>query len=349
MSQPNTERDDYGELYGEIIAGKSEILLVKGADPLFLRHPSYIDQTNLRAAYFKGIKEAESAGIPNEEQMVERAVDNGWWSASKEEDIRQKKLFISRMRDTVQKVFLPSQKEQILKSIQDEEKALYEIIVERNALIQYTAETYAAKKLDEYYLLHLLYKDAELTTHYCDKVELDDLDESETEPIASMASITMVKFKGEKIKKLAATSFFQGLMRICQDDCAHEFYGKAVCTLSTYQCDLFTFGNYFKKMIKNSSERIPDGVFDSPESLIEWCEIGQSSQSVKRDWDSDPNAGKGGERSGRMSSLVGAKPSDYEKLGLKSGNQKTTEKSLLQMAKEAGGSISIYDVVKKTE
>ena len=60
-----------------------------------------------------------------------------------------------------------------------------------------------------------------------------------------------------------------------------------------------------------------------------------------------PNASYSrGERSGRISSIVGATQSDYKKLGI-SGVKR--EKSLLELAKDSGGTLNISSTVKNTE
>jgi hypothetical protein len=66
--------------------------------------------------------------------------------------------------------------------------------------------------------------------------------------------------------------------------------------------------------------------------------------------DKTPNKNKTkGERSGRISSIVGASASDYKKLGVEDSSVALKGIDLLSEAEKLGGQMAIGQIVKKTD
>jgi len=150
---------------------------------------------------------------------------------------------------------------------------------------------------------------------------------------------------------LAATGFFQNLLILSgKNMSAVDFYGKPICSLSINQTDLFSYASNYRRAINAATERIPEYILNSPENLIDWCEdTSDSRDRAKKLMDNTPNKNKtSGERSGRISSIVGATASDYKKLGMENG-KKAAGTDLLASAEQLGGQMQIAQVVKKTD
>ena len=216
-----------------------------------------------------------------------------------------------------------------------------------------TAEQYADKYYNKYYLYYSLYRDLSFASLFApsEYYFLEELDESEYESVWSEVFKNIDFLKSENIKYLAATGFFQNLLMLTgKDMVAYSFYGKPVVELTISQADLFSYGSSYRRSINNATEAIPDYILSDPLNLIDWCEGGKSSSGkAKSLMDRTPNKNKTkGERTGRISSIVGANSSDYKKLGMGSSYQ-SKDLDLISEAESAGGQMVMNQIVKKTD
>jgi hypothetical protein len=349
-SESGKKEHDLDSLYEEIIQGFS-LFEMKGVAPFYVRHSTHLSHARSRSAYEKELKRVKSLGVKTESEFVQIAIKNKWWNEEKEREIEIKKDFISRLRETSARAYLEAQRDAANSQILEESTTLNELLRERSSFVSSCAESIAFRKSEEFLLLSSLFEDSDLKIKLFTPDSLEDFSEDDLSPYTSSIFLVSKRMKDENIKILAASSFFQSLLRICEDDSSYHFYGRPVCELTVFQTSLFTYGNFYKKALKNSSEKVPDHVFSDPESLISWCESLSGNSKVKKSLDRNPNAKKTkGERSGRISSIVGATDQDYKNMGLKGDKpQLVKEKGLLELAKESGGSIGIRDAVKATE
>jgi len=337
-------------LYPDIIKGYSFFNIGGICKPFYFAHFTHVTQQESRNIYLDELEKIKKRGVKTEQQFINSAIKNKWWSKKNEDSIREKRDFIRSLRENSARAFLVAQKKAIDDEIKNESGELAKLLDERAGLVSSCAESIAMKKSEDYILLNCVYSDKDLSKKLFEDFDLDDFSENEATAYSSSIWSVNLKFSDEKIKRLAASSFFQGLVRICPDDSAHSFYGKSVSELTVFQSSLFTYGNFYKKCIKNSTEKIPDHVFSDPESLISWCEGLSNSSRIKKNLDRNPNAKKTkGERSGRISSIVGATTEDYKNLGLVDDSPKIKQKGLIEMAREQGGALGIIDAVKATD
>lgn len=347
------EFDDIQNLYTKICLGY-EILSIKGVD-CFLKHHSYFDRNFLKKKYNEGISIAEKNGIKKEKDYLDFYIEKKWWSKDKEDQIRTISAFIENLKKSRNKLLLPSQKEKVSKTIEEEESKLSVLLLERKSIIPMTAEQFADKYYNKFYLHKSLYKNIEMNQLFApnENYFLEELDELEYKSIWENIFEAIDFLKTENIKYLAATGFFQNLLMLSgKDMSAYNFYGKPVSLLTVNQVDLFSYGSSYRRSINNTTETIPDYILSDPLNLIDWCEGGKnSSGKAKSAMDKVPNKNKTrGERSGRMSSMVGASASDYKSLGIADlSSSSSKEFDLLSEAEKAGGEMLISQVVKKTD
>ena len=164
--------------------------------------------------------------------------------------------------------------------------------------------------------------------------EFDDLEESQVSEIFSIYSQNNEKLQGENLKRISLSDFFTNIFYL-SDDNIFNFYGKPIIHLTFYQAELFSYGKYFKSIIQNSEDKIPDHIVEDPEKLIEWAE---SSKNVKEILEKSSSEGEGG-----ASSIVGATKEDLAKAGI---DQSQDVIDLDQKAKEQGGRLSMEDMMK---
>jgi len=343
------EFDDVQLMYIKICAGYDPIFI--DSKECYFKHHLYSDRVLLRQKYKDGIAIAERNGIKKEEDYINFYIDKGWWSKSKEDEIRTSIAFVKNLKLSKEKLILPSQKEQIQKTIDEEEFKLSNVLAEKKSIIPITAEEYADKYYNRFYLYNTLFQDNDFKKPFAKNDEYFlEIDEALYNDIWTKI-IELINFlKTENIKYLAATGFFQNLLMLSgKEMSAVDFYGKPVINLTINQSDLFSCASSYRRSINNSTEKIPDYILSDPENLIEWCEGGSGAGAkTKQILDRTPNKNKTkGERSGRITSIVGATGSDYKKLGI--AQQTSSNLDLISAAENSGGEMSINQVVKKTD
>jgi hypothetical protein len=345
------EFDDIQDIYLKICSGYETFSV--GGEIFFLKHHSYADRFFLKKKYDEGIIIAQKNGVKTEKDYLDFYIEKKWWSQSKEDEIRTITAFVENLKKSKEKLLLSSQKESVARTIKEEEEKLSQLLLEKKSIIPMTAEQYAEKYYNKFYLHRSLYRDESLSVFYAksENYFVEDLGEYEHNLIWENIFKSINLLKNENIKYLAASGFFQNLLILTgKEMSATDFYGKPVVSLSINQSDLFSYGASYRRAINNSTEVIPSYILSDPLSLIDWCEGGNSSSSrAKSIMDKTPNKNKTkGERSGRITSIVGANTSDYKKLGV--GDPSSSRAiDLLSEAEKSGGEMAINQVVKKTD
>lgn len=339
--------DQVQKIYHSVCLGYDEIKL--SDKRCFFKHVNYADKIVLKNRYNEGLSIAKNNGVKSEEEYLKFYIEKKWWSKEKESQIAQSRVFIENLIKTKSKLMLPSQKVDIQQTIDEEVKRINKILIERKSIIPTTAEEYAEKYYHRYYLKNLLFKDTLFSIPLSDDDDYFDCIEDEVyDSIWLQISKVLDLLKVDNLKYVAASGFFQNLILLTGSDFPiYNFYGKAITQLTTYQIDIFSYASMYRKMINNTTEKISEDILSDPLKLIGWCEGGSSSSKVKKTLERSPNQKNNrGERSGRISSLVGANKTDYEEIGMKSQFESL---DLLESAKEKGGELNIYETIKATD
>lgn len=343
------ELDDIQKLYTKICTGYEKISI--GSESCFLKHHTYSDRCLLKDKYKEGLSLAESNGIKKEEDYVQFYIEKNWWSKSKEDDIRTISAFIDNLKKSKEKLILPSQKDQVSKTIEEEESKLDSLLSEKRSIMPITAEEYANKYYNRYYLHYSLFRDEKFNVFFAETEDyFAEIEDSIYDNIWRDVYYNLDFLKLDNIKYAAASGFIQNLLiLIGKEMSAMHFYGKPVVSLTINQIDLFSYASSFRRSINNATDTVPDYILSDPLALIDWCEGGGSSSSkAKSMLDRVPNKNKTrGERSGRISSIVGASSSDYKKLGI--GGLAPANSDLISAAEQSGGKMLINQVIKKTD
>ena len=216
--------------------------------------------------------------------------------------------------------------------LQNTENKLAAILAEKESIIGFTAEEYAQRRINEYYM-HVCILNEDGNKLFKEN-EFDELDEEQVAEIMNLYSENNKKFAAENLKRIALADFFTNIFYLC-DDNVFNFYGKPVINLTFYQIEIYSFGRYFKSIIQNSEDKVPDHIAEDPEKLIEWAE---SSKNVKEVLEKTSGDGEGG-----ASSIMGATKEDLAKAGIDKDQDVI---DLSQKAKEQGGRLTMEDMMK---
>ena len=317
-------------IFSEIIEGYSFVPSKLFGD-LKIKHINNFDaaKTDIKNHYY--FEKAVSQGLEKREDKIDYLIKEKLWDPEKDKQAQKLEDVLRGMRKTKPKLLLQAQIDSINKDIEKNEIELGKILAEKESIIGFTAEEYAQRRINEYYMYISILN--ENGNRLFGEDEFQELDEEQVTEIMTIYSKNNEKFKAEVLKKIALADFFTNIFYLCEDN-VFNFYGKPVINLTFYQIEIYSYGRYFKSLIQNSEDKIPDHIVEDPDKLIEWA---QSSKNVKEVLEKNS-----GEEAG-ASSIMGATKEDLAKAGVDK-NEDVID--LSQKAKEQGGRLTMEDMMK---
>lgn len=317
-------------IFSEIIEGYSFVPSKLFGD-LKIKHINNFDaaKTDIKNHYY--FEKAVSQGLEKREDKIDYLIKEKLWDPEKDKQAKKLGDVLRGMRKTKPKLLLQAQIDSINKDIEKNEIELGKILAEKESIIGFTAEEYAQRRINEYYMYISILN--ENGNRLFGEDEFQELDEEQVTEIMTIYSKNNEKFKAEVLKKIALADFFTNIFYLCEDN-VFNFYGKPVINLTFYQIEIYSYGRYFKSLIQNSEDKIPDHIVEDPDKLIEWA---QSSKNVKEVLEKNS-----GEEAG-ASSIMGATKEDLAKAGVDK-NEDVID--LSQKAKEQGGRLTMEDMMK---
>jgi len=325
------ERQELKLVFSEIVEGYSLTRSELFGD-LKIKHINNYDsaKTDIKNNYY--FEKAVSQGLPKREEKLEYLIKEKLWDSEKDKEADRLKEMLKGMNRTKSKLFLQTQIDAIKKDIVDNEIKLSNILAEKESVIGFTAEEYANRRINEYYM-HISILDEEGKQLFGEN-EFDELEQDQVNDIMRVYEKNNRKFKAEILKKISLADFFTNIFYLCEDN-VFNFYGKPVIDLTFYQIEIYSYGRYFKSIIQNSEEKIPDHIVEDPDKLIEWAESSKNVKEVLEKTSGDAESG--------ASSIMGATKQDLAKAGIDE-NQDVID--LSQKAQEKGGRLTMEDMMK---
>lgn len=325
------ERQELKLVFSEIVEGYSLTRSELFGD-LKIKHINNYDsaKTDIKNNYY--FEKAVSQGLPKREEKLEYLIKEKLWDSEKDKEADRLKEMLKGMNRTKSKLFLQAQIDAIKKDIVDNEIKLSNILAEKESVIGFTAEEYANRRINEYYM-HISILDEEGKQLFGEN-EFDELEQDQVNDIMQVYEKNNRKFKAEILKKISLADFFTNIFYLCEDN-VFNFYGKPVIDLTFYQIEIYSYGRYFKSIIQNSEEKIPDHIVEDPDKLIEWAESSKNVKEVLEKTSGDAESG--------ASSIMGATKQDLEKAGI---DQNQDVIDLSQKAQEKGGRLTMEDMMK---
>tara|TARA_Y100001963_G_C6729792_1_gene423270 strand:- start:198 stop:1211 length:1014 start_codon:yes stop_codon:yes gene_type:complete len=326
--------DELRIVYGEILRGASRLDSPKFGE-VIIKHLTQIDTELLDIKRTKYKKRAEEKGLPTEQERLEDLIKEGDWSKEKEKEIEVTKDFISRMEDTRAKMALKSEIRRLSQTIEEEENKLEDMLIEKKDLLGLTSDSYANKKVNDYYVYISLYKDLKFEKLLFSEKEFDEVSEDDLTAIILHFNKEVKKFAQHNLKRIAISHFFLNNFYLC-DDNPFTFYGTPVVKLTYHQADLFTYGRHFKHLISEMKSPLTNEMIENPDLLTEQYNIEQNKDSVLKDT----------EKSGTASTVVGATKEDLESLGVAATQDIGETIDLNDALAQKGGTMNMEDLIK---
>lgn len=294
---------------------------------IIVKHLTHFDVADFDIKYNDYFETARLKGAETIKEREDFLIREGSWSPQKDKEIKDNISFINGLRETKSKLFRQSEIEQINKTIKESEEKIGVLEDEKNQLLQYTAESFASKKIVEYQIFKslLLLNQTPLFT----EEEYDQLTDHELLEIAKIYNEKFTYFNENNFKRIALSNFFLNSFYLCKDN-PFTFYGKPIIQLTLFQIDVFSHAVYFKHLLSNAPSKPPPEIMENPDKLIDWS---NASKSVKEQLDK----GK------KPEDLVGLTQKDRDALGIQSNNM---HNKLVEAAKKKGSPLTAADIMK---
>jgi hypothetical protein len=256
------------------------------------------------------------------------------WSEEKNKEIKKIKECVISLRKIKSKLFREEELININEQINNEENKLLNLNLEKKELIGFTAEDYANKKINEYYMFISLYKDTELKENFFSQNEFDELENVDITKLVKIYNDKLSIYNDKNLKKISLLNSHLTLFNI-SDDNPYYMYGKSIVYLTFYQIEIFGYAKYFKNQLSYAKHKPADEYFEDPDKLIEWLE---SSKNVEELLEKTSSS----KADTVSTSIIGATKEDLKKAGLNESNTI----SLSDQAKKKGGRLTMEDLMK---
>jgi len=326
---------EYGNLkivFSEILRGYTLVNVPPFGD-LKIKHFNNFDSAELdiknKFFYEKAVKE----GLPSREQRIDYLIKEDIWTEEQNKEILHTKTTLIGLKKTKEKIFLQAHIDQVNRELKESQINLTQQESKKEELIGFTAEAYAARKINEHYMHNALL--GENGEKLFTEEEFEELEEEKMVELIGAYNKSTKKFDSNSLKRLSVSGFFTNLFYLC-DNNAYSFFGEPLVQLSFYKIEVFGYGRYYKSLIENSDNKPPDEISNEPEKLVEWFE---SSKSAREALDK----GNGSQKEGTATSLVGATKQDLKRLGLDNPNETI---NLAKKAAEKGGRLTMEELAK---
>ena len=293
---------------------------------LFFRHFSLRDQNLISGNYEKYKSTAISRGIETEKETYERLKNDGDWTHDDDLKISELQSYISNLKKTKSKLFLPSQMEKHQKIIDEEEIKLNILINKKNDLVNTTAEAYASKMSNEEFLRLLIYEDQDLKKLKFSEEQFGELTATELSELSSKYLDLSNSFNEDNIQKIVLEDFFNMYISSCED--AYIFFGKFIHQLTAYQMKLLLFARIFNNIFQYNDD-IPESIKKDPKAIFNFVE----SKKTREKYQSQSKDSDG-------SMIFGATKEDIEIL-----DPSAKKQSLSSILEKSGGSLSMEQMI----
>jgi hypothetical protein len=321
-------------IYADILNGYSIFNYRQSTN--YIKHLTHMESAALDIKYNIYYNKAILDGLPSYKQREEQLINEGSWNAETDKKIDRIRLNIKNLKMSRDKLILDRDKDELQKRIDEINIELLTLLFEKESLIGYTAEKYAAKKNNEYFVFNSLYKDDKFSIKLFSTEQFEELENRDVDEVTSLYNEVIGQFNEFALKKVALYPPFFNLFVLSNEN-VNDFYGKPILGLTFFQTEVISHCKQFKHILSNAKTQPPQHVLEDPDKLIEWF---NSSKAAEKELNksNEKNQDMGG-----GSSLVGAKKQDYEKLGV-AGSE-----NVINLSKEAakkGGTLNMQDILK---
>jgi hypothetical protein len=336
---PLLEKGKLKSLYLDIIKGYSLYREEGALISFYIKHLDMGSSSEIDSIYQECYEKAKKEGLPTEEEQLKYLNKEELWTKEEESNLQNKESLVQGLKLSKSKVYLQAQIDYFREEIQKEEEELEKMRVEKAQFIGFTAESYANKKVNEFYIYITVYKDEELKNRFFSEEEFEYIDFEKFAKLVQSYNQSTKYFNAKNLKRVALSTFFLNYFYLC-DDNPQIFFGKPVIDLTYHQVELFGYARHFKHLLSDMKATPPSEYYDDPDKLIEFVEAGKNAEKMLE------KADQNSKEHGAMS-VVGATKEDLERMGLTPGSsEELSGTSLSKEAAKKKGSLDMEDIIK---
>jgi hypothetical protein len=326
------ELTEYRKIFKEIVEGYTKAKV--GDKTYYIKHLSALDQVDIDEVRSNYLDQAISRGIPKEEEILENLKKEGQWSEEDEKEIDRLERFISQLQTNKTQLILKSEIDRQNKSIQETRKSINELQTKKRSLIGSSAEDYADKRSNDFYIIKSFYEDSSLKERlFPNESDFEDLYSEEVQALVTCYNQTFLSFEELKIQEMILQDFYYIYFPFSDDTVG--FFGNPVVRLTYNQLKLIVYTKIFKNIFE-SNKHIPASIKKDPQALLDYGSISDDAkEKMKNKMSDDKDA----------TTLFGATDEDYEYAGLEKPSDKAGV-SLQKAAEKKGGSLSMEDLME---
>tara|TARA_R110002167_G_scaffold184599_10_gene385042 strand:- start:1206 stop:2195 length:990 start_codon:yes stop_codon:yes gene_type:complete len=287
----------------DIIKGYSRALL--DGEEAYVKHFGNEDQHELEGFYDEVFAKAKSRGLPTEEESMDLLKSEGIWSDEDESEYSTAKISLQNFEDTRRNLIIPSQIEEVSKSIKEACVKMDAIAAKRQSLLTDTCESYTRNKSNDYSVYLSFYDSPECKNKFFSKSEFNELSKGELANWFGAYSLGINHLSIEHIKYLAISTVFSMYYNILGSKNLYRFINRPVYEFSFYQLNLLNYARVLNSILENV-EKIPEKIKKDPDQLLAFADgKNKYKETVEK------SQGKQG------FSVMGATTKDMGEMGLK--------------------------------
>jgi len=236
-------------------------------DHVYVRHLSHLDHQNYEDEQDAFEEHARKIGAPTEVQRLVQLKERDLWSDSKETDIDRQRDAITRLEENRHLIAVPSILRNHDAHTQRERDTLAKMVNDRAQVIGTTVETYAQRRLEDFYLIHNLFVDKKMQTLMFDWNAFDDLTDPDVDKLHDTYKAAIEPCSDANLRRLAVQDFFYSYYTLCADNITN-FFGHPICFLTYYQVRLGNMAKYFKYLLEHTDmAKIPAESRNDPDAI----------------------------------------------------------------------------------
>ncbi len=292
-----------------------------GSKKVYVKHLKTEDTVDYEDIYDKYYKTLERKGVESEEQLLDRFRKNGLWSEEEEKKLESLKNDVESCQATLDKIFIERDRKEFEKHFREVQKDYNFLYIKKWDFIKNSREVLTNKKINDYYVISSLYKDARLTEKFVSEEENEDIDYDYRPLIKGYDKISQ-KMSSLNIKKICIKPFFRDSWDLCDSNAAYYYFGKPLYQLTYNQTALANYAIIFGNIFKN----YPEIKADDPDKILQLAK--QRNEAEKR---------KANSKSKGSPTYLGMSSDEYSAMGM----QRPAKESLFEKAAKSGGKLRL--------
>ena len=325
-------------IYAQIIRGRTEFSLDDST--YYIKHLSFLDSADIDSHKLKYFNRAKEQGLPTYSDRFNSIIENKTWSLEKDKETSNVKDFLENLKHS--KTLLPLEKDRKIvdKQILEYKLRLNKLVNEKSNLIGLHCESWAEKKINEYYVFTTLYRDSKLTQKLYSSEEFNDLEQFELDKLTRIYNEKMVAFVEGNLRRISLMPYFFNVFNLAGEN-IYYLFGKPLVNLTFYQIEIISNARNYKNILQNSKTSPPLECLSDSDKLLEWFEQVKTQEKLiesdiieEGDDRKVVTAAKG---------MVGASKKELEMMGVDKGAQTKLEKALKE---SKTGEVGFEEILK---